>query len=69
MDISLGTMAFSIIHVSSFGGGLYDMMAVSKSTQLDGSFDGTIFVSYNFGIYMSTYQGYLGVKLALANIK
>ena len=43
MDISLGTMAFSTIHVSSFGGGLHDMMAVSKSTQFDGSFDGIHF--------------------------
>ena len=41
-------MAFSTIHVSSFGGGLHDMMAVSKSTQLDGSFDGTHFCFIQF---------------------
>ena len=36
MDISLGTMDISIIYVSSLGGGLHDMMHVSKSTLFDG---------------------------------
>ena len=43
MDISLGAMAFSTTEVSVLRGGLHDMMAVSRSTQFDGSFEGIHF--------------------------
>ena len=64
IDIFLGTKAFSIIHVSNFDGGFHDMILVSNSMV---HLMESIFVSYNFYIYMSTYQGHLVVKLALAN--
>ena len=48
IDISLGTRAFSTIHVSNFDGRFHDMIHVSKSTQFDGSFDGIHFLFIQF---------------------
>ena len=43
MDISLGATALSTAEVSVLRGGLHDMMAVSRSTQFDGLFEGIHF--------------------------
>ena len=48
MDISLDMKAFSIAEVSAFRGGFHDMMAVSRSTQFDGSFEGIHFCFIQF---------------------
>ena len=41
-------MVFSTIHVSSFDRRLYDVMAISKFTQFNGSFDGIHFCFIQF---------------------
>lgn len=41
IDISFCTVIFSMIQVSLLGEGVHDVMAVFKSTQFDGSWEGT----------------------------
>ena len=57
MDISLDAMALSTAEVSVLRSGLHDMITVSKSIQLDGSFEG---IHFHFIQFLYLYVHILG---------
>ena len=59
MDISLGTMAFSTVEIFVLRGGFDNMMAVSRSTQFDGSFEG---IHFHFIQFLYLYVHILGLS-------